>query len=47
MIIPVIAAFDEPRFQNKPIKNEGPNWAIITKEIKPIAYKESSFEKEI
>ena len=44
--IPVIAAFEEPRFQNNPIKNEGASCEIITNDIKPIEYKDSSLEKE-
>ena len=43
----MIAPLDEPRFQKSPIKKEGANWAIITKEISPIEYKDNSLEKEM
>ncbi len=45
IIIPTIAALDEPLFQNKPIKNDGANCDTITNEINPMEYKDSSIEK--
>ena len=45
--MPIIAAFEDPLFQNKPIKKDGANCDMITNEINPIEYNDNSIEKLI